>query len=137
MPILYEPKSPRGDFGIWKLTYGQPIKVPFNFVWKGKTSEGILLNLVIDTTCYVVINIKEYLDDKYSIISKTIQMNSNNSILFELTQEDSKLLRMGKKYHMTISLYSSSDELIRILLRDLPLEILGSGVENEQHSEYQ
>ncbi|MEG1565311.1 MAG: hypothetical protein RR342_01035 [Bacilli bacterium] len=128
MPILYEATSPRGDHGIWTLTYGQPSKTPFKFNWRGKTAGGEYINFNIDTTCYVEVEIKEYLEDETSIISKTIQMEENNSILLELTQSDSLLLKAEKNYHMTVTLYDSSDVLVRILLRDLPIKILGSGV---------
>lgn len=129
MSILYEATSPRADHGIWVLTYGQPSRTPFNFDWKGKTRGGKLINFVISTNCKVVFHIKEYIDED-PIIAKTVQMGENNSVMFELSYEDMMLLKMENKYHLTATLYDENDKLIRILLRDLPIKILESGVEN-------
>lgn len=130
MPILYEATSPRGDHGLWVLTYGQPSKTPFKFNWRGKTSGGEFINFKIDTTCNCFIEIKENLDDEISIISKTISMGENNSIMLEITREESLLLKREKTYHMTVTLFDSSNNVIRVLLRDLPIKILSSGGAN-------
>ena len=131
MPILYEPTSTRGDHGIWKLTYGQPSKTPFKFDWKGKTAGGEFINFKIDSSCRVQCVIKENLSDELYIILKEIQMGDNNSIMLELNREDSLKLLGGKNYHLTVILYDSNNELIRVLLRDLPIRIEGSGVPDE------
>lgn len=129
MPMLYEATSPRNDNAIWALTYGEPSKTPFYFNWQGKTSGGAYLDFNIDTSCYVIVTIKERLSDTDSIVSKNLQMQNNNTILLELTQEDMMNLKAGKTYHTSISLYDENNNLIRVLLRDLPTKILGSGVQ--------
>lgn len=130
MSILYEATSPRGDHGIWMLTYGQPSKTPFKFNWRGKTFGGEFINFDISTSCYVLVEIKEQLEDDTNIISKTITMGENNSILLEITREESLRLKREKSYHMTVTLFDSSDNVIRVLLRDLPIKILSSGGAN-------
>ena len=131
MPILYEPTSTRGDHGIWKMTYGQPSKTPFRFDWKGRTAGGELLNFKISTTCSVEFVIKERLSDKIYLISKKVQMGENNSVMLEITAEESLMLLGGKQYHLTATLYDENDTIIRILLRDLPIVVDASGVSDE------
>jgi len=129
MPILYEPSSTRGDHGIWCLTYGQPTKTPFKFDWKGKTKDSTV-TIDIDTSCYVIFNIKEYMDD-VPVISKKVNMQEDNIAVLEINYSESLILRMENEYHLTVTLYDAEDNIIRILLRDLPIRILKSGVENE------
>ena len=128
MPMLYEATSPRGDNGIWVLTYGQPSKTPFRFDWKGKTRGGKYINFAIDPSCYIILTIKEYLSDEESILKYTLQMDDNNSVMVALSEEDMLKLRANKTYHTSISLYDKDNNLIKVMLRDLPTKILGSGV---------
>lgn len=128
MPMLYEATSPRNDNAIWALTYGEPSRTPFYFNWQGKTSGGEYLDFDIDTSCHVIVTIKERLSDEEAILEYTIQMQPHNTIMLELSQEDMLKLKANKTYHTSISLYDANDKLIRVLLRDLPTKILGSGV---------
>ena len=128
MPMLYEATSPRNDNAIWVLTYGEPSKTPFYFNWQGKTSGGTYLDFNIDTSCYVIVVIKERLDDEEPILSYTLQIQPNNTILLELSEADMLKLKAKKTYHTSITLYDANDKVIRVLLRDLPTKILGSGV---------
>lgn len=128
MPVLYESISPRGDHGLWCLTYGQPSKTPFYFEWLGKTSGGRMLNLEIGTSCYVVTTFKEFLNDDTNILEYKIQMGKNNTIMIEISQEDSLKLKEGITYHFTATLYDEEDNVIKVLLRDLPVIVLNSGV---------
>lgn len=131
MPILYEPTSTRGDHGIWKMTYGQPSRTPFKFDWKGKTSGGEFINFKIDSSCYVQCVIKENISDEIYVILKNVQVSENNTIMFELDRKDVSKLLGGKEYHLTMTLFDENNELIRILLSDLPIRIEGSGVSDE------
>ena len=129
MPMLYEATSPRDDHGVWALTYGQPNKTPFRFDWKGKTRGGKLVDFAIDTSCYVIIVMKERLSDTEEILKYKIQMDKNNCIMVVISEEDALKLRPRKTYHTTVTLYDAEDNLIRVLLRDLPTKILDSGVQ--------
>lgn len=132
MPILYEATSPRGDHGIWYLTYGQPSKTPFFFDWKGKTAGGKILDFNIDTTCYVKFFIKEFVYSDNNILEYQIQMKENNCIMVEINQEDCFKLKAGKTYHGTVVLYDKDGNIIRVLLRDLPIKVLYAGGEENE-----
>lgn len=128
MPVLYESISPRGDHGIWYLTYGQPSKTPFHFDWLGKTLGGQYLNLEISETCYVKATFKEFLDDEENILEYTLQMGKNNTVMIVISEEDSFKMKEGITYHLTITLYDQDNNVIKVLLRDLPVYIMGRGV---------
>lgn len=129
MPLLYEATSPRGDYGIWNLTYGQPSKTPFFFDWRGKTAGGKLVDFNIDTSCYVQFIIREYVYSKEAILNYKLQMKENNCVMVEINQEDCFKLKAGKTYHGTVVLYDKDNNIIRVLLRDLPIKVLRSGGE--------
>lgn len=132
MPLLYEATSPRGDHGIWCLIYGQPSKTPFFFDWRGKTAKGKLIDFNIDTSCYVIFTIREYIFDKEYILEYNLPMKENNCVMVEINQEDCFKLKEDKVYHGTVTLYDKDGNIIRVLLRDLPIKILRAGVINNE-----
>lgn len=129
MPLLYEATSPRGDHGIWCLTYGQPSKTPFFFDWQGKTAGGKLISFDIDTSCYVKFFVKEFVYSETNILEYQLQMKENNCVMIEINQEDCFKLVAGKTYHGTIVLYDKDGNIIKVLLRDLPIKVMYAGGE--------
>lgn len=127
--LLYEPTSPRGDHGVLCLHHGQPYNIPFYFDWTGKTAYGQTIALEIDTSCYVVVKIKRDMRDKESEVEFSVPfVNNKNCIMLKLNSGDTEKLKAELTYHLSMTLYDSSDNIVRVLLADLPVRILQSGV---------
>lgn len=127
--LLYEPTSPRSDHGILYIYHGQPCNIPIYFEWTGKTAYGKELNIQIDTSCYVIAKIKRDMRDKESVVEYSIPIqNEKNCVMLKIGPEDSLKLKAELTYHLSMTLYDAEGNVVRILLADLPVKILQSGV---------
>lgn len=125
--LFCEPTSPRDDHGILLLHHGQPYNIPFHFGWKGKTRYGELIDIEIDTTCRVLVRFKRDLRDKESVLEYNLPMlNNKNCLMLSIGEEDCRKLKAEVTYHLGMLLVDKNGKLIRTLLRDVPVKILGS-----------
>ena len=132
--LIQECNSPRADDGVWVWTYGEQIKTPIYFEWKGVTDTGSTIDLEISPTCPIVFTLKRDERDTVPVFQKTFYALKNNTILFEMSTQEILQIRPGITYVAGMILYDENmQNVIRVLIRRIPVKVLNSTVESGEY----
>ena len=124
--VLYEPSSPRGDHGKLVINNKQGISVPFTFKFKIYDDAGQLVDGTIKEDQYIIGIIKENIELLEPLFSFKYDFIANNTVILTLSDNDVATLKPGITYALGFTLYNNDNTVDRVLLRYLPIEVLGT-----------
>lgn len=113
----------RNDNGILKFSEGDVFMLPmkFNINVKDNNNETVAFNIPNDYT--IKVNIKKNRRFIENILEFTYSNIENNTIGFELNEEDTKQLRAGCTYILQAALYDGNEKKVLTLINDLNIQV--------------